>query len=308
MPNGDTAILATTQKTVNYKGTPTMYTGDMVVVLNQNFQVAWAWNGFDWLDTNRLPPDGAGPSDWMHANAISWSPEDGDLIVSLRNQDWVIKIDYDNGNGDGHVIWRLGAGGDFTITDATDPSDPYPWFSGQHDAQYINDTTIILFDDGNTRHDQTSSEDSRGQELVLDEQTMTATLVVNADLGNYSPFLGAAQVLPNGSLDFTSGGQSSSSGAFGQSIEVLPDGTQTYVLTMGGQNEYRSYFYSNLYGSPTTPLDTQIVRRRRPGVDDDRLLDGGQLARLRGGRALQRPGHGLQHRDLDLRGRPRPNL
>ena len=35
---------------------------------------------------------------------------------------------------------------------------------------------------------------------------MTATLVVNADLGNYSAFLGGAQTLPNGNLAFTSGG------------------------------------------------------------------------------------------------------
>ena len=66
-------------------------------------------------------------------------------------------------------------------------------------------TTILVFDDGNTRRLTDPTADSRGQELVLNEQTMTATLVVNADLGNYSPALGAAQLLPNGNLDFTSG-------------------------------------------------------------------------------------------------------
>ena len=47
---------------------------------------------------------------------------------------------------------------------------------------------------------------SRGQEWILNEQNMTATLVVNADMGNYSGFLGSSQMLPNGNLAFTSGG------------------------------------------------------------------------------------------------------
>ena len=115
LPNGDTAVLAATQRTINVNGTPTTYNGDMVLVLDQNFQVAWVWDAFDWLDTNRLRTDGEGPGDWLHANAIAWSPADGDLLVSLRAQDWVIKIDYANGTGDGHVVWRLGQGGDFTV-------------------------------------------------------------------------------------------------------------------------------------------------------------------------------------------------
>ena len=105
----------------------------------------------------------------------------------------MIKIDYANGTGDGHIVWTLGAGGDFTIVS----SDPDPWFSHQHDVRYVNDNTIVLFDDGNTRVANDPNEpDSRGQELVLNEQTMTATLVVNADLGNYSAGWGAHSSFP----------------------------------------------------------------------------------------------------------------
>ena len=32
-----------------------MYNGDMVLVLDQNFQVSWVWDPFDWLSTSRLP-------------------------------------------------------------------------------------------------------------------------------------------------------------------------------------------------------------------------------------------------------------
>ena len=38
LPNGDTVVLGTTPKTVNYKGKPTKFIGDMVIVLDQNLQ------------------------------------------------------------------------------------------------------------------------------------------------------------------------------------------------------------------------------------------------------------------------------
>ena len=41
--------------------------------------------------------------------------------------------------------------------------------------------------------------------MGLNEQTMTATSVVNSNLGGYSFALGAAQILPNGNLTFNSG-------------------------------------------------------------------------------------------------------
>ena len=78
---------------------------------------------------------------------------------------------------------------------------------------------------------------------------MTATLVVNADMGNYSSFLGSSEMLPNGNLAFTSGGLGPGSNPAGQSIEVLPNGTRVYVCQMS-EFEYRSYFESTLYARP----------------------------------------------------------
>jgi hypothetical protein len=243
LPNGDTAVIASAQRTVTLNGTPTLYTGNMVLVLDQDFHVTWVWDAFSWLDTTRLGTVGEGPSDWTHANSVAWSPADGNLVVSLRSQDWVVKIAYGDGTGDGHVVWRLGRGGDFAINSP----DPFPWFTHQHDARYVNDNTLVVFDDGNTRLLLTGpAVDSRGQELVLDEQTRQAALVVNADLGDYSPALGSAQVLPNGNLAFTSGFEGSFPDVSGRSIEVSPGGTTTYALQMSG-TEYRSYFMSTLY-------------------------------------------------------------
>ncbi len=244
LPNGDTVVIGVTRKTVEYEGKPTRFNGDMVIVLDPNFQVSWVWNGFSWLNTNHLGKDHPIPSDWLHANSVSWSPEDDDLVVSLRTQDWALKLDYADGTGNGHIVWKLGAGGHFkAIADTASP-----WFSHQHDVRYINDNTLLVFDDGNTRQEHDPTADSRGQEWILDEQNGTATLVVNADMGNYSPFLGSAEMLPNGDLAFTSGGLGTAINPAGQSIEVLPNGTRIYVIQMN-EYEYRSYFESTLYGA-----------------------------------------------------------
>jgi hypothetical protein len=259
LPNGQTVVIGSTERTVDVNGTPTEYVGMTIIVLDKNFQVSWAWDAFDHLDVTRGPILGevlhAGDTDqvaastpvlpavdWLHINSVSWSPADENLIVSVRHQDWVLKIDYANGEGDGHVIWRLGQGGDFAVN-STDPS---PWFSHQHDAHYMDDSTIILFDNGNTRHASDPNAHNRGQVWKLDEQSMTATLVFNADLGNYSPMFGAAQRLSNGDYVFTSGAQGQAPKLFGQSIEVRPDGSTAYVL-QASKPEYRSFRIRTLY-------------------------------------------------------------
>ena len=256
LPNGQTAVIGQTERTVTINGKPTNYIGDDVVVLDKNFQVSWVWDSFDHLDVNRGPilgeivqpssrnvaPEAAVPNlpavDWLHANSVDWSPADGNLTLSLPTQDWVIKIDYENGKGDGHVIWRLGQGGDFTVH-STDSS---PWFSFQHNAHYIDDHTLILFDDGDTRHASDPTAHSRGQVWKLDENTMTATLVFNADLGSYADALGSAQRLSNGNYSFDLGRVGKSS----QTIEVQPDGRKAYVLQVN-KPVYRTFRIQTLY-------------------------------------------------------------
>jgi hypothetical protein len=290
LPSGQTAVIGLTERTVNINGTPTNYVGADVIVLDQNFQVAWVWDSFDHLDINRGPvlgetvqpgvldPNAAVPDlpavDWLHANSVDWSPADGNLTLSLRNQDWVIKIDYANETGDGHVIWRLGQGGDFTVQEGGTPrgfpltpppvsTDSSPWFSHQHDAHYINDSTMIVFDNGDTRRASDPTADSRGQVWKIDESTMTATLVFNADLGNYSDALGSAQRLSNGNYSFDSGRQGLPP-YIGQSIEVRPDGSKAYVLQTN-VSLYRAFRIGSLYEGISDQLTVTSAADSGPG-------------------------------------------
>jgi arylsulfate sulfotransferase len=273
LPNGNTIVLAGTERlyppgtqgSTDPLGVDVV--GDVIVVLDTNWQVIGGWNSFDHLDVNRAavlgevcPASGGCPplllasrtstntgNDWLHSNSIQYIPSSGDLLLSIRHQDWVVKIDYKAGAGTGDVLWRLGLGGDFTMNS----SDPYPWFSHQHDAAYeaFGTRFLSVFDNGNTRIASNPGEHSRGQVLEIDETAMQVTLRINADLGVYAFALGSAQALPNGNVHFQAGVVDPDKSAY--SIEVSPDGTINYELHSGpGGLSYRSWRMANLYAPP----------------------------------------------------------
>lgn len=109
LANGHWLVLANTLKQVTLSGAsaPTTVLGDVIIDLDTKLNPVWVWNEFDHLDVNRHPymfPD------WTHTNAVVYSPDDGNLIVSMRHQNWVVKVDYNNGAGQGDILWRLGPG------------------------------------------------------------------------------------------------------------------------------------------------------------------------------------------------------
>ena len=94
--------------------------------------------------------------DWTHSNAVLYSASDGDLVLSMRHQNWILKIDYNNGQGAGDIVWHLGEGGDFTLQNGNDPVD---WFYAQHKPSFVTPNTFAAAaPDSNTR----PSESRRG--------------------------------------------------------------------------------------------------------------------------------------------------
>lgn len=280
LANGHTLVLTGVEKMVDQGDGVEDVIGDMVIDLDPDWQVAWVWNSFEHLDVTRkaLLDETCGGSgilgvcgpleladdanDWTHSNAITYLP-DGNLLVSMRHQDWVIKIDYADGTGSGDVLWRLGADGDFTLEQAGTP-DPAPWFSHQHQPELYG-SELVIYDNSNLRHESDENAHSRGQSYLIDEDTMTATLILNADLGVYSSFLGSAQKLANGNYHFLSGGIGGGTdvgtdlgipAGDSQSTEVTPDGEIVYVLATGATT-YRSFRMPNLYGvaEPMKPME-----------------------------------------------------
>jgi arylsulfate sulfotransferase len=197
LPNGYTAVLVDVEK-IYPAGTqgdtssdPVDIEGDMIIVLDQNWQVSWYWDIFNPAggDTGYVPvsrtavldetcgPDQVGcppmlllgpgiaplAHDWIHMNALYYWPAPldgnttgGDIIWSSRNQDLVTKIDYKDGAGTGNVLWFMGPPdlvplSDFTFNNVF--NDPWEWFSHQHDVGIENGGAgpMTIFDNGNTR-------------------------------------------------------------------------------------------------------------------------------------------------------------
>ena len=256
LANGRYLVLASVERILHdVQGPgPVNVLGDMLLELDANWQVTWAWNAFDHLDTSRRallnetctgPSDGCRPltlgspaNDWMHSNSITYSPSDGNVLLSVRHQDWIIKIDYRDGAGTGNVLWRLGKEGDFALA-----GDPSGWFSHQHDVTLV-DGGILLYDNGNVRCTPNPFMcQSRGQIFDIDETARTASLRMNIGLGHYSPLMGSAQRLANGNYHFGSGWVYP--GPHSEALEFTPQGTRVFSLAV--PVAYRSYRMRDIY-------------------------------------------------------------
>ena len=216
LPNGHWILLAA--YTRDYTGLPghsgtTTVIGDALVDVDQNFEPQWVWNAFDNLDISRQPMNFP---DWTHANDMLYSADDHNLLLSVRHQNWILKIEYLDGQGSGKVLWRLGQGGDFELVAGSDPQD---WFYAQHGMSYFTGNTTGVFrlglmDNGNDRlfpsgavfcrpgSSPVASCYSTVPILELDENKRTATLIAHymPGPGFFSYFGGNVDQLANGDV------------------------------------------------------------------------------------------------------------
>ena len=255
LPNGHLILLAGLVQ--NISGVAVQ--GDVVIDLDQNRKPAWIWNAFDHLDTNRRP---FGFPDWTHSNAILYSADDGDLIVSMRHQSWLVKINYSNGSGDGSVLWKLGYQGDFALVGSSDTSD---WFFNEHGISFASTNnagqfSLAIFDNGNARvfppsfacgaPGQPTCAWSTAQILQIDEVAKTATFAFHTLAPWYSVFGGNSELLANGNVEYCEAWKQELRGQFlGAIFEVtqenVPQTAWTMVVT--GQNLYRGQRIPSLY-------------------------------------------------------------
>jgi hypothetical protein len=260
LPNGHLIFIASTTQVVS----GVTVTGDVLIDLDQNHNPVWLWNEFDHLDPTRRPymyPD------WTHTNAILYSSSDGNLIISIRHQNWLVKIDYANGAGTGDIIWHLGYEGDFALlnADGSTDSNATDWFYAQHGPSFVTTNTsgqfsLILFDNGDDRGVAVIAGGTcavAGQPacystvplLQLDETAKTATMVFNPTTPNYSFFAGNAEVLKNGNAEY----DEAASTALPANNAAIYEVTQTsppqtvWQMQIAGQFAYRGFRMPSLY-------------------------------------------------------------
>ncbi len=260
LPNGHWIALGQiTQDFTDLPGYPgtTTVVGDALVDIDPNGNVGWAWSGFDHLDINRHLQ---GLPDWTHSNAIVYTA-DGNLLLSMRHQSWILKIDYENGTGGGNILWKLGQDGDFQILGG----DPSQWFYGQHYPYIVStqgsQTTLAVYDDGNQRIDSSGTACgstptapvcyTRAALYLVDEGTSSATPLWAYVPGYFSVWGGSISTLSNGDVEFDSSDPFSS--ADSQITEVTQTNSPQVVwqMTINGLNAYRGDRIPSLYPGVT---------------------------------------------------------
>lgn len=276
LPNGHLIVLVDCWQSFSdltgYTGTTTVQ-GDGIVDLDQNWNPVWAWNSFDHMDVNRHlePIITDGVLDWTHSNALVYSPADGNILISMRHQSWVLKIDYNNGAGTGNILWHLGYQGDFALTAGDAPTDdPSLWFSFQHFpillSQSGSQTNLAIWDNGDNRPLNTEGElcisplsgnaypwcYSRPTVFQVDESAMVANLVWAEQLPYYGVWGGSINQLSNGNVEFDLNAPAvpPATNVASQVEEVTQTATPQIVWQMdiaSPSTAYRAYRVPSLY-------------------------------------------------------------
>jgi arylsulfate sulfotransferase len=260
LANGHTLVMANTTETpTTLTGHPagTKMVGDVVIDLDANWQPDWVWNEFDHFDVNRLPYALQFP-DWTHSNSLDYSTDDGDFIVSMRHQNWVAKVDFQNGKGTGNVVWTLGYQGNYTLVGGTSPTD---WFYAQHDVTYQTTNTtgvysIGVMDNGDDRIYPNGKQCGTAGEpacyttiqvLQLNDSAMTATFLFHQVLPTslYNVYGGNVEILANGDIEYGMPGISTGTEVF----EVTPGSNpqRVWEMTTPGSQGYRTSRLPSLY-------------------------------------------------------------
>ncbi len=160
--------------------------------------LVWDWDlthHFDAVQDSTYPQaaDGAGTLlvDPFHCNSIDVAP-DGDLLVSARNMDSVFLVS----RATGAVLWKMG-GATYSVDNAPYISvvgDPLTSFYRQHDARFLPDGTVSMFDD------QTGTPGpARAVIYSYDLTSGTASMVWQYESATSSEDMGSFRVLADGS-------------------------------------------------------------------------------------------------------------
>jgi arylsulfate sulfotransferase len=213
LANGHFIILVNYTQTYTDMPGVSSVVGDALIDWDPQAQMpVWTWSSFDHIPLSHAPN---GTADWTHANAVIYSPDDGDLILSMRNQNWVIKINYKDGAGDGGILWHLGPDGDFALPNGQAPLE---WNYGQHYPTILTSNSagifqMMFFNNGNNRLVDSNNDVcvtsavpgcySSVPIFELNESAKTAQVLWETNLAShYSVCCGNAEELSNGNVEY----------------------------------------------------------------------------------------------------------
>ena len=195
--------------TTNYDDNP----GVEISITNGALLNTWSPLSLGLLDPTRvtyLTYDVPSPSfgvDNEHANALLEYTNDNSFIMSMRNQNEVVKFD----RATGQVKWILSPpalwGTDWQPYLLTPVGTPFDWNYGEHAPNISAQGTLLIYNDNNyaaSPYDAfvvDSNNFSSGIEYAIDETNMTVSEVWNSSWQTnqdrlYTPYIGRVQSLP----------------------------------------------------------------------------------------------------------------
>ncbi|WP_164508377.1 aryl-sulfate sulfotransferase [Companilactobacillus kedongensis] len=202
--------------------------------------------------------------DWFHQNAVDYDKSDNSIMISGRNQDMIIKLDYKTNK----IIWIYSGKAKATWPKKyrdkiLTPTQGTTITGGQHGLYLLkhdgDSEDIILYDNNinvTNGDKKTSGKYSQAVEYHINTKKMTIdqTWSYGKSLGkaNFTSIIGYAERETNGNtlvdFGFKNGGQESNI------IEVDADGNQVFNVTVKNASSkayaYRAYripFYSSKY-------------------------------------------------------------
>jgi hypothetical protein len=259
LPSGNFVVMSVEVRSIEYPGEGTLpVAGDVLAEFTPEGELVWTWSTFDHLDPQRKregfdnawlddPESGEPAKDWTHGNGVVYVPEDDSLLVSLRHQDWIVKVDHETGE----VVWRLGEEGDFTLENGS-------WFFHQHSPEPGPDGSLLLYDNAVGVPGQADmSAHSRAVIYALDEVNMTATQTWQDEAETFvSPIMSDADRLPGGNvmiLDSSLGFYDGPTGIYSRLREVDPEASTTPLWSLEtepGRFMYRTSAWDRIVGTP----------------------------------------------------------
>ncbi|WP_300562530.1 aryl-sulfate sulfotransferase [Companilactobacillus sp.] len=208
-----------------------------------------------------------GKNDWFHQNSVEYDKNDNSILISGRDQDMIMKIDYKTNeikwiySGKPKSSWpKKYRSKILTPTKGTSIT------GGQHALTLLNDENgnpdsedVLLYDNNvnvTNGDKKTSGKYSQAVQYHIDAKKMTIdqTWAYGKKLGksNFTYIIGNAQRLANGNtlIDFGYKNDGKESNV----IEVTPEGKQVFNLTVANSaskayayRAYRMNFYSDKY-------------------------------------------------------------
>ncbi len=258
LPNGDHLLLSyPIESNVNLIGLQTFGAGETIAncemqEIDSQGNLVWSWRATEHVDPveESIEPavnsiGDASVVDVFHCNSIEVD-SNGNLLLSSRHANALFYID----RATGTVLWKIG-GSVYNKDGATHiqiVDDPEVAFNMQHDARFLPNGDITVFDD----HGATAGS-ARGVEYAVNHQANVATMAFQ--------YLGSGQSQYEGSFRRYADGESVISWGFVANdprilTEINAAGQDVFDVAFDGEVSYRAVKV------PLSQLDVGMLRAR----------------------------------------------